>query len=138
MNTTAQIRLPRPAVETEQRTEPRRSARASERPTFGEMLAEVVPVIGVVPVAGPPAVFVLGPWLFLVLMLAGPFAFLVALVVVMLVAAAVLAALAAAGWYGARRRTRTATESLAVPDQATDEPSRQQAGSPNLAKGSSR
>ena len=96
MNTTAQIRLPRPAVETEQRTEPRRSARASERPTFGEMLAEVVPVIGVVPVAGPPAIFVLAPWLFLVLMLAGPFAFLVALVVVMLVAAAVLAALAAA------------------------------------------
>jgi hypothetical protein len=74
MNTTAQIR----------------------RPSFGEMVAEIVPLIGFIPAYGPPAVFVLGPWLFLGLMLAGPFAFLVVLVVAMLVAATVLAALTAA------------------------------------------
>jgi hypothetical protein len=60
------------------------------------MLAELVPLIGFVPAYGPPAIFVLGPWLFLVLMLAGPFACLFALVVVMIVAATVLAALTAA------------------------------------------
>jgi hypothetical protein len=98
MNTTAQIRPPRTPSGPKQPTDPRRSAHAPapERPTFGETLAETVPLIGVVPAYGPPAVFVLGPWLFLVLMLAGPFACLFALVVVMVVAATVLAALTAA------------------------------------------
>jgi hypothetical protein len=84
MNTTAQIR-------------PSRSARApaSERPTFREMLAEIDPLIEFVPAYGPPVVFVLGPWLFLGLMLAGPFACLFALVGVMIVAATVVAALTA-------------------------------------------
>jgi cell division protein FtsW (lipid II flippase) len=76
MNITAQIRPPR-----------RR---------FGEMLAEIVPLVGFIPAYGPPAVFVLGPWLVLVLMLGGPLAWLFALVVVMIVAATVLAALTAA------------------------------------------
>ena len=98
MNTTAQIRPPRTPSGPKQPTDQRRSAHAaaSERPTFGEVLAEIVPLIGFVPVAGPPVVFVLGPWLLLVLVLAGPLAWLFALVVVMIVAATVLAALAAA------------------------------------------
>jgi hypothetical protein len=58
------------------------------------MLAEIVPLIAFVPY-GPPVVLVLG-WLFLSLVLAGPFACLLTLVVVMIVAATVLAALAAA------------------------------------------
>src|SRR3954452_23623866 len=66
-----------------------------ERPTFREMLDSVLPVIGVVVVAGPPVVFVAGPWLLLVLMLSGPFALLVAFVVVGLVAGALLATLGA-------------------------------------------
>jgi hypothetical protein len=72
------------------------TAQIRQRPTLGEMLAELVPLIGFVPVGGPPVIFVLGPWLFLGLMLAGPFACLVALVVAMIVAATVLAALTAA------------------------------------------
>ena len=60
------------------------------------MLAEIVPLVGFIPAYGPPAVFVLGPWLFLVLVLAGPVAWLFALVVVVIVAATVLAALTAA------------------------------------------
>jgi hypothetical protein len=98
MNTSAQIRPARTPRGAKQPTDPRRSARApaSGLRTFGEILAEVVPLIGFVPAYGPPVVFVLGPWLFLGLMLAGPFACLFVLVVVMIVAATVLAALTAA------------------------------------------
>jgi hypothetical protein len=94
MNTTAQISSPRTPSGP---SDPPPSARApaSERPTFAGMLAEVVPLIGFVPAYGPPVVFVLGPWLILVLVLAGPLAWLFALVVAMIVAATVLAALAA-------------------------------------------
>ena len=84
MNITAQISPPRTPAD------PHRTA--SER----EVLAEIVPLVGFIPAYGPPAVFVLGPWLFLVLVLAGPVAWLFALVVVAIVAATVLAALAAA------------------------------------------
>jgi hypothetical protein len=90
MTTTAQIGPPRTSSG---RGVP---APASERPAFREMLAEIVPLIDFVPFYGPPAIFLLGPWLFLVLMLAGPFACLVALLVVMVVVATVVAALAAA------------------------------------------
>ena len=98
MNTSAQIRRARTPSGAKQPSDPRRSARgpASGRPTFGEMFAEFVPLVGFVPAYGPPVVFVRGPWLFLGLMLAGPFACLFVLVVVMIVAATVLAALAAA------------------------------------------
>jgi hypothetical protein len=57
--------------------------------TFGDVLAETVPLVGVIPVAGPAAVLVAAPWLCFGLMLAGPFA-LVATTVVLLVAAAAL------------------------------------------------
>jgi hypothetical protein len=98
MNTSAQIRRARTPSGAKQPSDPRRSARgpASGRPTFREMFAEFVPLVGFVPAYGPPVVFVLGPWLFLVLVLAGPLAWLFALVVVMIVAATVLAALTAA------------------------------------------
>jgi hypothetical protein len=59
------------------------------------MLAEVAPLIEFVPQAGPPVVFVIGPWLFLVLILAGPLGWLFALVAVMIAAATILAALTA-------------------------------------------
>ena len=66
-----------------------------ERPTLGEILDDVLPVIGVVVVAGPPVIFVAAPWLLLGLMLSGPFALLVAFVVVGVVAAALLVTLGA-------------------------------------------
>jgi hypothetical protein len=66
-----------------------------ERPTIRDLLDAVLPVIGVVVVAGPPVVFVLVPWLLLVLMLSGPFALVIAFVVVGLVAVALLVAVAA-------------------------------------------
>jgi hypothetical protein len=68
---------------------------ASGPPTFRDMLDDVLPVIGVVFVAGPPVIFLAGPWLLLVLMLSGPFALVVTFVVVGLLAAALLATLGA-------------------------------------------
>jgi hypothetical protein len=64
----------------------------SGRPTAGAMLDQILVLIGVVPVYGFPVLLVAGPWLLFALMLAGPFAVLVTLVVV-LVAAAVLVGL---------------------------------------------
>jgi hypothetical protein len=68
---------------------------STERPAFREMLEDVVPVIGVVLVAGPPAIALAGPWVLIALMLSAPFAVLVAFALVVLAAVAVVAALAA-------------------------------------------
>jgi hypothetical protein len=62
----------------------------SKRPTAGAMLDEILPLIGVIPVAGPPVVLLAGPWLLFALMLAGPFAFLFTLVVLLVAAAALI------------------------------------------------
>jgi hypothetical protein len=72
------------------------STSASERRSFREMLAEIVPLIDAVPGEGPPVIFLVAPWLLLALMLSGPFAFLVILLVAMFLAAAALVALTAA------------------------------------------
>lgn len=61
-------------------------------PTVGERFDEILPLFDFIPEAGPPVIFVLGPWLLLVLMLIGPFVLLVTLVLV----AAVFLAIAAA------------------------------------------
>jgi hypothetical protein len=72
------------------------TASTSESPTFGEMIAEIVPLVGAVAGYGPPVIALAGPWALLGLMLAGPFAFLLTLVAVMLVAATVVVAVSAA------------------------------------------
>jgi hypothetical protein len=97
MNTTEPHSPPPPAGATTPWTDAARAAPLSstELPAFGEMLDDILPVIGVVLVAGPPVIFVAGPWLLLALMLSGPFALLVAFVVVGLVAAALVVTLAA-------------------------------------------
>src|SRR4051794_40799189 len=93
MNTTEPLTPPPPASVTTPWSDVADAAprTSGERPTFREMLDDVLPVIGVVFVAGPPVIFVAGPWLLLVLMLSGPFALVVAFVVVGLVAGALLA-----------------------------------------------
>jgi hypothetical protein len=72
------------------------TASTSQSPTFGEMIAEIVPLVGAVAGYGPPVVFLAGPWVLLALMLAGPFALLLTLVAFMLVAATVVVAVTAA------------------------------------------
>lgn len=89
---------------------------SSPFPPFRQRLGEIVPLVGFVPVAGPPAIFILAPWLALVLMLAGPFLLLVTLAAIALCAAvfvALIGAILAAPYLLARRlhRRRAAHES---------------------------
>ena len=68
---------------------------ASGPPTLGDQIADVLPVVDTVYVAGPPVLVAWAGTVLFALMLAGPFALLVTLVVA-LAAAAVLVALAGA------------------------------------------
>jgi hypothetical protein len=72
------------------------STSPSEHRTFGETLAEIIPLVEGIAGYGPPVILLVGPLTLFGLLLAGPFAFLLALVVAMLVAATVLVAIAAA------------------------------------------
>jgi hypothetical protein len=98
MNTTALIRPPAAPGRAASRSDAghKASPSASEDPTFGEMLGELIPLVDAVAGDGPPVIFVAGPWLLLGLMLSGPFAVLVILVGFMVVAATVVVALTAA------------------------------------------
>ena len=75
---------------------PRRRGSASpDRPTWGEVFDETAPLIGAPAFYGPPIIFVLGPWLLLALMLAGPFALILMVLLALAVAAGLLAVLVA-------------------------------------------
>jgi hypothetical protein len=69
---------------------------AAERPTFGQMITEIVPLVGAVAGFGPPVIALAGPWLLLALMLSAPFACLLTLLAAMFVAATVVVAITAA------------------------------------------
>jgi hypothetical protein len=64
-------------------------------PTWTETLTETAAEAGAPAFYGPPVGFILGPWLFLVLLLLSPFAVVFALGLVLAVGAALLAALGA-------------------------------------------
>jgi hypothetical protein len=66
------------------------SPTASAPPTRGDLLADVVPLIDTVFVAGPPVLVAWVAALLLTLMLVGPFALLVTFVVVFVAAAALV------------------------------------------------
>jgi hypothetical protein len=68
---------------------------ADDLPTFREMLAEILPLVGVVVVAGPPAVLLAGPLVLGALMLAGPFLLIATGVLVVVSALVAVAAVAA-------------------------------------------
>jgi hypothetical protein len=65
----------------------------SNRSTVIEILQEVVPLVLFVPVAGPPAILLVGPLLLLALLLIPPAAVLITLVAVLLLGAGLLAAI---------------------------------------------
>jgi hypothetical protein len=66
-------------------------------PASGELLLELLPLIGVIAVAGPPVLLLAGPLVLGVLLLAGPFAVIATLVlVVALLASAVVVAVTGA------------------------------------------
>jgi hypothetical protein len=64
-------------------------------PTAADTLGEIASLIGVVAFYGPPGVFIVAPWLVLGLILIGPFALVLTVVVALLVAAALVAGIAA-------------------------------------------
>lgn len=64
-------------------------------PTTRHEDPEISPLIGAVPLYGPPVIVLAAPWLLSSLMLAGPFALLATIVVALLAVALVLCALAA-------------------------------------------
>jgi hypothetical protein len=133
MTTTELIRPPRASSPTD-RSEARPAASAS--PTFAEVLDETLPLVGVIPVAGPPAVLLVGPLVLFALLLVGPFALLVTLAVLLVAAWALVALIAAilaspyllvrhlrARWSGARsplrapapRRVRQGSRRIPLP-----------------------
>ena len=90
----------------------------STTPQTRDMLAELTALIEFVPCYGPPAIFLLGPWLLLGLVLVGPFAVLLTLVAGMIVVAAALAAIVAilaAPYLLVRRLYRTRAGRASVP-----------------------
>jgi len=92
----------RPVVLERASEEPSRDGALHDRhfaspdpPTVAERLGETVPLIGAPAFFGPPVLFLLGPWLLLVLLLIPPAAVLITLVAVMLLGAGLLVALGA-------------------------------------------
>jgi hypothetical protein len=95
MKTHAHVLLEQAAEESRRDAHLHDRPAASERPTVRELLQRVVPGIFFVPLAGPPVILLLGPWLILVLLLIPPAAFLITLVLVAVVAAGLVVALGA-------------------------------------------
>jgi hypothetical protein len=98
MDTTALIRPPAAFGRAARRSDadPNAVLAASDHPTFGEVLGELIPLVDAIAGYGPPVIFVAGPWLLLGLVLTGPFTVLVIVVAFMVVAATVVVALTAA------------------------------------------
>jgi uncharacterized membrane-anchored protein len=71
--------------DAEPSTDPRAEAPPSglERPRCAETLQAILPVVGVVAVAGPPVVLLAGPVVLFALMVAGPFVLLLTVVAVL-------------------------------------------------------
>lgn len=95
MNTHAPIVLEQSTDKTRRDAHLLEGSSASERPTFREILDEVLPLIFFVPVAGPAAILLVGPLLLFVLLLIPPAAVLITLAVVPLLGAGLLLALGA-------------------------------------------
>ena len=66
-----------------------------QRPSFGDLIQRVLPGVFFIPLAGPPVILLLGPWLLLVLLIIPPAALLITLVLVLVVCAGALVALGA-------------------------------------------
>jgi hypothetical protein len=108
--TPPQSATPRPMI-------PRRGSASADRPTWVEAFDETAPLIRVPAFFGPPVIFVLGTWLLLALLLIGPFALVLTLLLVLAVAAGLVAVLAAviASPYLLIRRLRSHGMAPAMP-----------------------
>ncbi len=92
MNTTTpQLTLAPPQSATPHPIAAVAGSTSPDRPTWGELFDERAPIIGAPAFFGPPVIFVLGPWLLVVLLLIGPLALILTLVLAVALAAALLA-----------------------------------------------
>lgn len=73
----------------------RRASASSDRSTWGDVFDERAPTLGAPAFFGPPVIFVLGPWLLLVLLLIGPLVLAMMAVLALAVGAGLLAVSAA-------------------------------------------
>jgi hypothetical protein len=124
------------------RNQPDRSARlttdASSRhagppapelpPVGGELADQILPLIGAVPVAGPPLIWLVGPWLLLTLMLAGPFLLLVTFALIAALLVALVCAVVATEHLLARLLGRLIAQARRVPRMTVAAP----AGRPRI------
>jgi hypothetical protein len=95
INTRAHVLLEQAAEESRREGHPHDRPVASTRPTVPGLLQRVLPEVFFVPLAGPPVILLLGPWLLLVLLIIPPTAFLITLALVLAVAAGAAVALGA-------------------------------------------
>ncbi|MGH2892260.1 MAG: hypothetical protein ACRDPM_03205 [Solirubrobacteraceae bacterium] len=63
----------------------------ADRPTFRQIVDETLPLIDIVPEAGPPLIFLAVPYLLFVVMLIGPFALLLTMVILLIAGMALVA-----------------------------------------------
>jgi hypothetical protein len=108
MDSTDLIKPPaRPAIARHQRSEATSARRSdSQYPPLKERLGEIVPLICVVPEAGPPVIFLVGPWVLFALMLTGPFLLLVTFVLAAVILLAITVAVLAPAYLIIRRLKR--------------------------------
>jgi hypothetical protein len=128
MNITGQIQPPRaPRMITSQAEAPEKAHRSeADVSTFGEFVAETLPLIDLVPEVGPPLVFLVVPYLLCMILLIGPFALLLTIVILVVAATALvgLAGMVIAAPYllvrrlRVRRATHAASRVLAHPIRA--------------------
>jgi hypothetical protein len=69
---------------------------AAGRPTWGQVFDERAPILATPAYFGPPVIYVLGPWLLVVLLLIGPFALVLTVLLAAVVAAVLLGIVVAA------------------------------------------
>ena len=94
MHTAELIKPPPPSSADHERSgKPLPRSPDSGLPTVGERLGAILPLIFVVPVAGPPAILLVGPLVLLALMLTGPFLLLVTFALAAVVLLAPIAAI---------------------------------------------
>ncbi|MGN6868351.1 MAG: hypothetical protein ACTHMY_08110 [Solirubrobacteraceae bacterium] len=72
------------------------SSPTSDRPTWADLFHERTALVSAPAFFGPPVIFVLGPWLLLVLLLIGPFALILTGLLILAAAAVLLAGVVAA------------------------------------------
>jgi hypothetical protein len=96
MNTHAPVVLEQAPERAGRDADPRdRPSASPDWPTLAERLGEIVPLIGAPAFFGPPVIFLLGPWLLLVMLLIPPAAVLITLALVVLLSAGLLVAVGA-------------------------------------------